>query len=285
MGNLSVVEQIRESGLSIRRQCFSPVEIAMINERISNYIRKPHPGIVREDDRQTIRGIHGPHLYDEFFRELIADPRLLGPAEQLLGEPCYVHQFKINMKQRMKGEAWPWHQDFIFWKNGDGIPHPNLISVAILLNDVDMLHGPLCLIPGSHKFGNLCEIPDNSGDWEQDLSKDLTYQIGHAAIDRLVRENGVEYLTGGAGDTMLFDPLLAHCSSVNLSPQDRGLLIVTYNTISNIPHPEHREFRPEFLSARDFSPLRQRAPQPMVTEMGESLAPNGVAIVGGENGC
>ncbi|BBM00788.1 phytanoyl-CoA dioxygenase family protein [Microbulbifer sp. GL-2] len=259
MGNLSIADQVKQDGLSIHRQCFSSEEIVAINEHIARYIEEPHPGIVREDDRKSIRGIHGPHLYDNFFRQLVADPRLLGPAEEFLGEPCYVHQFKINMKQRMKGEAWPWHQDYIFWKNGDGIPRPNLINVAILLNDVDMLHGPLCLIPGSHKFGDLSESSKNTGDWEQDLSKDLTYQIGHADIDRLVRDNGVKYLTGEAGDVALFDPMVAHSSSVNLSPQDRVLLIVTYNTTSNTPRPDHNKPRPEFLSARDFRPLHQIA--------------------------
>jgi len=197
-------------------------------------------------------------LYDEFFSDLASDPRFLLPAEEFLGQRCYVHQFKINMKQRMNGQAWPWHQDFIYWKNGDGIQNPDLLNVAMLLNDVDMLHGPLCFIPKSHRFGDLSEEPAKLGDWEQDLSRDLTYQIGHKAIERLIRDNGIEYMTGKAGDMVFFDPLLAHCSSTNLSPQDRVLLIVTYNAVSNTPRPDHRKIRPEFLSSRDFSPLEAK---------------------------
>lgn len=251
----TTVGRIRELGYSLDRGCFLAEEIREIREHIAAYVTQSHPGIVHEDGSSLIRGIHGPHLYDEFFAKLVSDPRLLATAEQFLGERCYVHQFKINMKQRMNGQAWPWHQDYIYWKNGDGIASPDLLNVALLLNDVDMLHGPLCFIPRSHADGDLSEDPNRSGDWQQDLSKDLTYQVGHGAIERLIRDNGIEFITGKAGDVVFFDPLLAHCSSTNLSPQDRVLLIVTYNAVSNTPRAGHHKVRPEFLCARDFSPL------------------------------
>jgi len=251
----AAVDRIRDVGYSLERGCFLAEEVRAIRDRIDAYVTQAHPGIVYEDDSPLIRGVHGPHLYDDFFAKLVSDPRLLAPAEDFLGERCYVHQFKINMKQRMNGQAWPWHQDYIYWKNGDGIENPDLLNVAMLLNDVDMLHGPLCFIPRSHSDGDLSEDPHRSGDWRQDISKDLTYQVGHGAIERLIRDNGIEFITGRAGDVVFFDPLLAHCSSTNLSPQDRILLIVTYNAVSNAPRPGHRRLRPEFLCARDFSPL------------------------------
>lgn len=252
---VTTADRIRESGYALQRGCFLDEEVRAIRCHIDAYVQQAHPGIVYEDDSRLIRGIHGPHLYDAFFADMVSDPRFLATAEQFLGERCYVHQFKINMKQRMNGQAWPWHQDYIYWKNGDGIENPDLLNVAMLLNDVDMLHGPLCFIPRSHTGGDLSEDPDRSGDWRQDLSKDLTYQVGHGAVDRLIRDNGIEFITGKAGDVVFFDPLLAHCSSTNLSPQDRVLLIVTYNAVSNAPRPGHHRIRPEFLCARDFTPL------------------------------
>lgn len=252
-------EKIKDVGFCIQRKRFTTEEVRLINERIVSYASSPRPGIVYEEGSKIIRGIHGPHLHDEFFFNLICDPRLLHPAEHFLGECCYVHQLKINMKQRMSGEAWPWHQDFIYWKNGDDIENSNLLNVAILLDDVETLHGPMCFIPKSHQFGDLTQPIINGGGWEQDLSKNLTYQIGHETIDRLIRDAGVEYISGEAGDMVLFDPQLAHCSSTNLSPRDRVLLIVTYNAVSNAPQPKHGRRRPEFLSARDFSPLEPKA--------------------------
>lgn len=253
-------DKVRDDGFCVQRQCFSAEEVDLINFKIGEYIGQPHPGIVRESDASLIRGIHGPHFFNEFFSNLISDPRLLRPGEEYLGEPCYVHQFKINMKQRMSGQAWPWHQDYIYWERGDGIRTPRLLNVALLLNDVDMLQGPLCFIPRSHKLGDLSAEPEKAGDWEQDICKDLTYQIGHQPIEQLIAENGVEYMTGQRGDLILFDPLMAHCSSTNLSPQDRALLIVTYNAVSNAPIADAGiRQRPEFLSARDFTPVKMKS--------------------------
>ena len=253
------IDKIKDDGFYVQRQSFSIAEVGLINRKIDDYVQQPHPGIVREADARLIRGIHGPHLFDDFFTDLISDPRLLRPAEEFLGERCYVHQFKINMKQRMNGQAWPWHQDFVYWQRGDGIRSPRLLNVALLLSDVDMLQGPLCFIPRSHTLGDLSTVPEKTGDWEQDISKDLTYQIGHRPIERLIAENGVKYMTGQAGDLILFDPLMAHCSSTNLSPHDRALLIVTYNAVSNAPVSDGSiRKRPEFLSARNFVPLAMK---------------------------
>jgi ectoine hydroxylase len=249
------IEQIRQRGYAVKREVFQAQEILVINSRIRDYLTQPHPGIVYETDDSTVRGIHGPHLYDGFFDSLIRDPRLLSVAEDLLGEPCYVHQMKINMKQRMRGESWPWHQDFIYWHRGDGIPLPRMLNASMMLNDVDMLQGPLCYIPGSHLHGDLSVEPSSADDWTRDLSKDLTYQIGHDTIDALFRSEAAEYMIGKAGDMLFFDPLLAHCSSTNLSPYDRMLLIVTYNTVANVPKPGHPLQRPEFLCNRDHRPL------------------------------
>ena len=251
----SAADDVRRHGFARQPGAFSPDEVRTIRRHIDSYVQHAHPGIVHEDDTDLIRGIHGPHLYDAFFADLVTDARLLLPAQRFLGQPCYVHQFKINMKQRMKGQAWPWHQDFIYWKNGDGIEHPHLVNVALLLNDVDMLHGPLCFIPRSHTGGDLSITPQRADDWKQDISKDLTYQLGHDSVERLIADNGIEFMTGKAGDMIFFDPLLAHCSSTNLSPQDRALLIVTYNAVSNTPRAGHARVRPEFLCARDFTPL------------------------------
>lgn len=53
---------------------------------------------------------------------------------------------------------------------------------------------------------------------------------------------------------MVFHPNLAHGSAPNLSPWDRTMMIVTYNSVSNVPVPPG-EPRPEFLVSRDTRPL------------------------------
>lgn len=259
------VELVKQQGFHLNQQVFSREEVATIKQKLKEYLAADHPGVVKEKDGETVRGIHGSHLFDEFFADLVTDERLLGPANEYFGEPCYVHQFKVNVKRRMTGQSWPWHQDYVYWHLKDRMPSPNLLNIAIVLDDIDHLHGPLCFIPNSHKLGELTDIDLSSGaGWEQDLSETLTYQIGYDRIAPLINENGVFYAIGNEGDLLLFDPQTAHCSSVNLSPTDRELLIITYNPVSNTPVPFENpdDRRPDFISARDHTPLEVKSAEP-----------------------
>jgi ectoine hydroxylase len=261
MSALDTVASLKKHGLAFIRQSFNKQEIAVLNHRINSYSTQGHPGIVYEENSRNIRGLHGVHLYDELFKALIRDPRLLTPAVDFLGEPAYVHQLKINYKKKLVGEGWPWHQDYIYWQEGDGIKSSRMLNVAIMLDDISPLNGPLCMIPNSHVHGELSDVryrlaDDNAPDnYNQDVSKKLTYQVGGERVQSLLDENGYDFATGKAGDILLFDPLLVHCSSGNLSPVDRKLLIITYNPASNPPSEEKKHSRPEYLCARNYSPL------------------------------
>jgi ectoine hydroxylase len=253
---MNYLRQYQEEGYAICRNIFSAQEVEMIKHSMNDYCcRNENDGIVTESDGVTIRGLHGAHLYDEYFSHLVRDSRFLDVASVVLSEPFYVHQFKINVKSKMKGASWPWHQDYIFWSNEDGIPESKMINIALLLADVDILHGPLCIIPKSHQFGNLSKKISRENNWKSDVSSELSYQLDAPTVAQLIDQYGVEYMTGKAGDVFLFDPQLAHCSSSNLSPNNRELLIITYNPCSNRPRAKTIDSRPEFLCGRDFSPL------------------------------
>jgi ectoine hydroxylase len=249
----TIITEIKNNGYARLDSAFSLDEVGLINRQIKKHMTLADEGTTFEEDGTTVRGLHGLHLHDDFFQRITRHEKLLKHAELFLGEACYVHQLKINIKKRMTGQAWPWHQDYIFWKEGDGVPTANLINVGILLDDVEILHGPLCIIEKSHHLGEMSnEVNGTEKNWQQDLSKELTYQIDDDVISRLLNENNVTYLTGKAGDVIFFDPLLAHCSSENKSTYDRPFLIITYNAISN--KPQHY-LRPDFLCARNTSPL------------------------------
>lgn len=252
MGNLTSIDtdllgDLEEKGYMICQGFFDGRDINELNDHIQRYARLSHPGIIKEEDGVTFRGIHGPHLFDEFFQSIAANERVVTLAETILGEPVYLHQFKINMKQNMSGQSWPWHEDFVYWKEKDGVAEPKLINIALMLDDSDMLSGPLCFIPGSHKQLNTYAKTDESmmKDWANDLSADLNYKIDRQAVAQLIEAGGVEYALGNAGDLLVFNPLIAHSSASNLSPHDRRLLILTFNTVSNAPKVPMG--RPEFL--------------------------------------
>lgn len=237
---------LEQKGFVISPEFFSQDFITELKQNISRYLEFDHPGIVREEGSNAYRGIHGMHLYDQYFENLSSNKELKLIAQRILKEECYLHQFKINMKQKMEGHAWPWHEDYVYWNKKDGIEEPKLINIAIFLDDSNMLNGPLCFIPGSHKhsYSYLCKDPE-SLDWQGDLAVDLNFKIDIEVISDLIKANDVEFATGGAGDLLIFNPLAAHCSSSNLSPFDRRILILTYNASSNAP--TFKSGRPEFL--------------------------------------
>ena len=215
------------------------------------------PGHVLEKDGKTHRAFHGCHLYDDTYSALICAPQFLTPAQQLLNDDVYIHQLKVNVKQPFSGEMWPWHQDYIYWRNEDNIPSANIASVMIFLYDINEFNGPLFLIPGSHTIGcvDAPKAEDAPKGWEGNVSASLTYQIDAPLVTRLVSKGGLFSATGKRGTAVWFHGNLVHASPPNISPYNRRIVILTYNAVKNIPTIQPKVLRPEFLNGRDYRPL------------------------------
>ena len=71
----------------------------------------------------------------------------------------YVHQFKLNAKAAFEGDVWQWHQDYGTWQRDDGMPDARAMNIAVFLDEVMPINGPLMLIPKSHKQGVLRRRP------------------------------------------------------------------------------------------------------------------------------
>lgn len=212
--------------------------------------------MVHERTSGAVRAIHGCHAFDELCAALVRLPYLVDLAESLVGGPVYVYQFKVNLKHAYEGAAWPWHQDYAFWSEEDGMPRPDAVNIAVSLNDVHADNGPLIVIPGTHRLG-LLDLPDTdsgpgSGGWRSHVSADLAYQVRPERAERLSREHGQRQILGPAGTVHAFHPSIVHSSSNNRSADRRALLLITYNAVDNAPpHPS----RPEFLVDRNSAPV------------------------------
>jgi ectoine hydroxylase len=248
-----------KNGFLVQPELFSLAETQELVDALTLFEKAPKPGHVLEKNSTIYRAFHGCHLYDQTYDNLIRSPRLLHPARQILKDDVYIHQLKVNLKQPFSGELWPWHQDFIYWRNEDKVPTNNIVSVMIFLDDIVEFNGPLYFIPGSQRAGCIdSQKKDDSPDgWEGDVSSSLTYQVSEQQITSLVEQGGLFSAKGKKGSAIWFDGNLVHASPPNISPLQRRIAILTYNAVSNVPHDENISRRPEFLNGLDRQPLME----------------------------
>jgi ectoine hydroxylase len=248
------LREYRENGFAIVPDVIGPGALDGIRSEAERLYRRDHPGRVVEKDGTTVRGIHGCHLQSPVFSRLVRHPVLLGIAEQILASKVYVHQSKVNAKRALAGDVWPWHQDYIFWEREDGMPEPRVTNIGLFLDDATPNNGPLLFVPGSHKAGTVPVERHGDGGWASHPAADLEYSLSIGQLARIAACSGICAATGTAGSLLVFDPQLVHGSGTNMSPFDRRLALITYNSVDNVPH-EIAGRRPEFLSAVDTAPL------------------------------
>ncbi len=252
------LDEYYDKGVLIIPDKFTAEECSMMRRELRNLAKPGIPGVVLEENG-LVRALHGCHMQSNIFEGLTHHAHMLEPVLQILNTDVYVHQFKINMKLAFGGELWPWHQDYIFWKYEDGMPESHVVNIAVFLDDITEFNGPLFLLPRSHHLG-LVEVEakaphQNEEDWMNNVSADLRYTVPNQIVAAEEAKNGMVSATGKAGSIMLFHPNTIHGSCPNISPRDRELLVITYNSVDNIPH-FPRNPRPEFLAGHNFKPLK-----------------------------
>jgi ectoine hydroxylase-related dioxygenase (phytanoyl-CoA dioxygenase family) len=252
-----LVRRYSRDGYVVRPGMFSDTEVALLRNELDVVQSEPSPGRVFEKDGRTVRALHGSHLANDRFKELTRTPRLVRLAMQLLDGAVYLYQFKINVKVAFEGDVWKWHQDYIYWLREDGMPEPRATNIVIFLDDVNEFNGPLMFVPGSHQQGTIetgRTSPQSAASWRDDVAADLKYSLDRDQVAQLVHRGGLVAPKGKRGTVVVFHPNIAHASAPNLSPFDRAVVIVTYNSVDNVPRPTG-ERRPEFLVSRDTHPI------------------------------
>lgn len=252
---------VRDGYLLLGPEVLAEGVLAEIKGAVPEMMADEGPHRVLERDGRTVRSVYGVHQTNDVVARLTRQPQLLGVVRQLIGDGVYVHQSKINVKAPFTGDQWEWHQDYINWLRCDGIGRPDLVNVAIFLDEVNEFNGPLTFIRSSHAEGILAG-DDNTGmpagyedapTWVSTLTATEKYQIRHEVIADLASRGGLVSAKGAAGAVLLFHPNVLHASAPNISPFTRGVLLLVYNTVGNPPRSS--DPRPDFLAARDLVAL------------------------------
>jgi ectoine hydroxylase len=263
------IESYRKNGYLLLENVFTSNEVDLMSEEMYKVVIENDPRRILEKNG-AIRSFFAPDLTDDLFYKVVRLDRLVKPTSQLIGSGIYIHQSKINMKHAMIGDWWPWHQDYTYWKRDDEMPAADVLTAMIYLNDVNETNGPMLLIPGSHMaFINddssaAPALSDNNNKWFKEyqasmpymsaLTADLKYTLGKRTIAEWAERNGIYSAKGPSGSVLFFHGNIFHASSNNLSPWDRHMFLITYNSINNTLPPMENP-RPAFIANRDFIPL------------------------------
>jgi ectoine hydroxylase len=248
------IRRFEQDGYILLPDLFDEAELDVLRGELPAVFGEAGPHRVVEAGAGVVRGVHGVHETNPVFGTLVRLPRLVEPARRLLDDDVYVHQFKINAKLALVGEVWEWHQDYRFWRDEDGMPTPRALSAAVFLDAVDEFNGPLMLVPGSHKDGvHDATVRDDAG-WADTLTAKLKYSLSVEALARATSERGIVAPKGLAGSVLLFHSNILHGSTPNMSPNNRTIVLVSYNSAENRLH-DVPDPRPEFIASRKFSPV------------------------------
>src|ERR1043166_6344165 len=239
------LRQFDELGYLFFPSCFSEDEIALMRTEGDAILKLDRPEVWREKSGAP-RTAFAAHKFNEVFRLLAHHPRLVAPLEQLFGEQLYVHQFKLNAKAAFEGDVWQWHQDYGTWARDDGMPQPRAMNIAVFLDEVMPINGPLMIIPKSHKYGTLA-----AGHDKLTTSYPL-WTLVNETVTRLVAEAGIVAPTGKPGSLLMFHGNIVHASPPNITPYPRKIVYLTLCAVSN----HITKFtRPEWIAHRDFAPI------------------------------
>ena len=240
------LEFFKREGWLFLPELFSAEETGFLAREAERIYEANRPEVWREKSGAP-RTAFAAHLYNEAFGVLGAHPRMIEPVERVFGEKVYMHQFKINAKSAFTGDVWQWHQDYGTWKRDDGMSEPRAMNIAIFLDEVMPINGPLMLVPRSHRHGVLAAGHD------LETTSYPLWTLDQQTVTRLVDEGGIVAPTGKPGSVLMFHGNLVHASSPNITPYPRRIVYLTLCAVSNyIRTPT----RPEWIAHRDFRPIQ-----------------------------
>ncbi|WP_253864018.1 ectoine hydroxylase [Prauserella halophila] len=252
-----------DKGYTILEGLITPAEVQgywqELGRLLSDSSLKTDERVVTEKSSGEVRSIFDVHRVSELVGRLARDPRILDRAQQLLGSEVYLHQSRVNYMPGFRGNGFYWHSDFETWHAEDGMPRPRAVSCSIALTDNYPYNGGLMVMPGSHRTFVQClgETPDDH--YRASLKEQEIGVPREDDITKLAASCGIDQFTGPAGSALFFDSNIMHGSGNNITPYPRSNIFLVFNSVENTPVEPFAASspRPEFIGARDVTPLRR----------------------------
>ena len=237
-------------------------EVAVYRQELQRLVADPR---IRADERavleprsKDIRSVFEVHRISEVFAELVRDERVVGRARQILGSNVYVHQSRINIKPGFGAGGFYWHSDFETWHAEDGLPNMRTVSVSIALTENHDTNGSLMIMPGSHRTFLGCAGATPKDNYRKSLQMQDAGTPSDEALTAMASRYGIRLFTCRAGSATWFDCNCMHGSGDNITPFPRSNVFIVFNSVENAAVEPFAApvRRPDFIGARDFTPVR-----------------------------
>lgn len=146
-------------------------------------------------------------LLFKWLDDLIRDPRVLDPVEQLIGPDILCWSTIFWIKDAGSKSFVSWHQDNTYW----GLSSRNVVTAWFAISDASVEAGCMKVMPGTH----LGETLSHEDTYHEDNM--LTRGQAIPGLD----ESRAAFMPLKAGEMSLHNYCLAHGSGPNLSPDRR----------------------------------------------------------------
>lgn len=258
----SDLQSYDENGFLAVEELITPEEVGVYRAELDRLVADP---LIRADERaivepksEKVRSVFEIHKISEVFAGLVRDERLLGRARQILGSDVYVHQSRINVKPGFGASGFYWHSDFETWHAEDGLPRMRAVSVSIALTENYDTNGGLMIMPGSHRTYVGCNGVTPKDNYKRSLQMQDAGIPSDEVLTQFADRHGIKLFTGKAGSATWFDCNAMHGSGDNITPYPRSNVFIVFNSVDNAAEEPFAApvRRPEFIGARDFTPVR-----------------------------
>ncbi len=149
------------------------------------------------------------HTGDPVFTPFSRDPRLGALLGGILGDDvdCFLSQF-IFKNPGARGQ--PWHQDSLYFP----FEPDHQVGIWLAVTAATPTNGPLSVMPGSHREPVHEHVPDRRPDANLGYTEIVDYDF-----------TGAVPVLMDAGDLLVFDSHLMHCSTDNVSTGVRAAMV------------------------------------------------------------
>ncbi len=193
-------------------------------------------------------------LLFKWLNDLIRDPRILNPVEQLIGPDILLWNTIFWIKEAGAESFISWHQDTKYW----GLSSDQVVTAWIALSPASVEAGCMRVMPGTHRGEVLSHEDryhaDNMLTRGQEISADLN-------------EERAVYMPLGVGQMSIHNYRLAHASGANKStdrrvgvsmhfmPPDTEQIVGNWDCATLVRgNDPYGNFEPAPVPAHDFDP-------------------------------